>query len=285
MNDEENELPEPPDGEDEENGNGQTPPSLEALLPRLYRDPRYMLIGKNERFGRALIAFIESCTVLSATGDLRGQMLLNREFEMEGRPDGERPYGRTSLVDHYLDRSEEHPSFSDEEFSALREESWLYYVRRNFMMLLEEYALARDDAEHNLSLWHLIDRSDASEGAKWSYLKWWPWIERDRALAQALVDLEEHPDHAATELYRAHRGILQFGERYQEEYAQEEGDGQTLCTHMAGHLTALTEVLRRDRNLPVSLDEQLDEAEGRGDTEEVERIRREMIRRTMEGEE
>ena len=278
MNGEDNDVTGPP--EEEENGQGLA--SLEALLPRLYRDPRYMLIGKSERFGRSLIAFIESCTVLSATGDMRGQMLLNREFEMEGRPDGERPYGKSSLVEYYLDRSDEQPSFSDEEFTALREESWLYYVRRNFLMLLEEFARARDDAEHNLSLWHLLDRSDASEAAKWSYLKWWPWIERDRALAQALVELEEHPDHAAAELYRAKRAILQFGERYEEQYAQEEGDGQTLCTHMAGHLTALTDVLRRDRNLPVSLDEQLDEAEGRGDTEEVERIRREMIRRAME---
>ncbi len=257
--------------------------TLEDLLQRLYRDPRYMLIGKTERFGRTLIAFIENCTVLSATGDIRGQMLLNSEFELQGRPDGERPYQMESLVDYYLDRQEEQLSFTDDEFVALRDESWLYYVRRNFLLLLGEYPLARDDAEHNLSLWHLIDRSDASEAGKWSYLKWWPWIERDRAVAQALTDLDNgDPDHAATELYRAHRAILQFGERYEEQYAQEEGDGQTLCRHMAGHLEALAEVLRRDRDLPTSLDEQLDQAEARGDTEEVERLRAEMIRRTME---
>jgi hypothetical protein len=121
---------------------------------------------------------------------------------------------------------------------------------------------------------------------KWSYLKWWPWIERDRALAQALVDLENgEAEHAATELYRAQRAIVPFGERYAEQYAQEEGDGQSLAGHMAGHLGAIAEVLRRERGLPLSVDEQLDQAEARGDAEEVEQLRNEMIRRTMEGEE
>jgi len=273
-----------PESNEENEGDGRQV-TLEILLQRLYRDPRYMLIGKNERFGRTIISFIESCTVLSATGDLRGQLLLNREFERQGRPDGERPYDKESLLDYYLDRREELHSFSDDEFVALRDESWLYYVRRNFMMLLEDYPLARDDAEHNLGLWHLIDRSDASEAAKWSYLKWWPWMERDRALAQALTDLEGgQPEQAAADLYRAQRAILQFGERYLEQYAQEEGDGQQLCTHMAGHVSAIADVLRRDRHLPLSLDEQLDQAEARGDAEEVERVRNEMIRRTMEGE-
>jgi hypothetical protein len=51
---------------------------------------------------------------------------------------------------------------------------------------------------------------------------------------------------------------------------------------MAQHLSALVELLRRDRDLPVSLDEQLDDAETRGDAEEVERLRNEMIRSAME---
>jgi hypothetical protein len=29
------------------------------FIQRLYRDPRYLLIGKIERFGRELIAFVE----------------------------------------------------------------------------------------------------------------------------------------------------------------------------------------------------------------------------------
>jgi hypothetical protein len=230
-----------------------------------------------------LLSFIENCTLISAIGDIRGQTLLNSEFETHGRPDGERPYGKDSLLDHHLDTRGEKLVLSDDDLSALRDESWLYYVRRNFFFLLEEWASARDDAEHNLGIWDIIECSEANETAKWASLKWWPWMERDRAVGQALSDLEhERPDHAATELYRASRGIQQFGERYQDQYAQEEGDTREICTHMAQHLSALVELLRRDRDLPVSLDEQLDDAETRGDAEEVERLRNEMIRSAME---
>lgn len=269
--------------EPEESDETQPQLTVELLVQRLYRDPRYMLIGKTERFGRELLSFIENCTLLSATGDIRGQTLLNSEYEMQGRPDGERPYGKDSLLSYYLDQDGEQLLLSDEDLSALRDESWLYYVRRNFFFLLEEWASARDDAEHNLGIWDIIARSQAIETAKWASLKWWPWIARDRAVGQALSDLEQgHPDHAAAELYRTTRAIQQFGERYQEQYAQEEGDTREICLHMAQHLGALVELLRRDRNLPTSLDEQLDDAESRNDAEELERLRTEMIRKTME---
>jgi hypothetical protein len=174
---------------------------------------------------------------------------------------------------------------SDEELAALRDESWQYYVRRGFLFLLGRYDQARDDAEHNLGIWNVVDQSGAGDEAKWSYLKWWPWIERDRAIAQALWDLQQrNTDHAATELYRARRTIEQFGERHADQYAREEGDGRSLCSQMAQHVSALVELLRREQALPVSLEEQLDAAQQRGDEEEVERLRGEMIRRATDEE-
>jgi hypothetical protein len=272
--------------EPEEHQEGQHQLTLDVFVQRLYRDPRYMLIGKTERFGRELISFVEGCTVLSATGEVRGQLLLNSEFELRGRPDGERPYDKDSLLDLYQESREKQLSLSEDDFSALRDESWLYYIRRNFGFLLGDYLLARDDAEHNLGIWHIVERTDADEPTRWSYLKWWPWIERDRAIAQALWYVEQgETQQAATELYRAEHAIEQFGQRYAEQYAQEEGEGSALPAHMAGHVRALVEILRRHHDLPLSLEEQLDLAEARGDTEEVERLRAEMIRRAMgEGE-
>ena len=269
--------------EPEEHLEGQRHLTLDVFVQRLFRDPRYMLIGKTERFGRDLMSFVEGCTVLSATGDVRGQLLLNSEFELRGRPDGERPYGKDSLLDMHLEARQQQVSLSEEEFAALRDESWLYYIRRNFGFLLGEYALARDDAEHNLGIWDLVERSDAEEQLKWSYLKWWPWMERDRAVAQALWHVEQKElQQAATELYQAQRNIEQFGNRHEEEYAQEEGEGSALASHMAQHVRALVEILRRDHKLPLSLEERLDLAEEKGDSEEVERLRGEMIRRAME---
>ena len=272
------------DREDEDReGPGKLSPRVQGFMQRLYRDPRYVLIGKVERFGRELISFVEGCTLLSALGEVRGQALLNAEYEQRGRPDGERPYGAESLLDFHLSSGEtERKQLGDEDLAALREESWQYYVRRNFSFLLEEYSQAREDAEHNLGIWNLIDQSEAGEASKWSYLKWWPWIERDRAIAQALWDCQlGQAEHAATELYRSQRGIEQFGERYAEQYAQEGEEGGSLCGQMKQHIAALVELLREDQELPVSLEERLDEASARGDMEELERLRREMIRRAV----
>lgn len=267
----------------EEQEGGQTQLSVEVLMQRLFRDPRYLLIGKAERYGRPMISFIENCTLLSSTGEVKGQLLLNSEYGTTGRPDGERPYGYDSLLDYQQDRTAGQVALSDDELGALRDESWLYYVRRNFHFLLEDWAAARDDAEHNLGIWQLVEQSVASDAAKWNYLKWWPWMERDRAIGAALWAVQHGQlEQAATELHRAQRGIEQFGERYREQFAQEEGDGRELCLHMAKHLSALTGILRRDNSLPLSLDEQLDLAEARGDAEEVERLRNEMIKRAME---
>lgn len=262
-------------------------PAVQAFLQRLYRDPRYLLIGKVERFGRQRIAFVEGCSLVSATGEVRGQALLNDEFELRGRPDGERPYDAESLLDHLRALSAgPEETVGQEELTALRDESWQYYVRRNFAFLLEDFEQARDDAEHNLGIANLIADSQLAEADKWSYLKWWPWIERDRAIAQALLDLEQGAaEHAATELYRAQRSIEQFGQRHAEEYGQEEGDTRSMCPHLQQHIGALVELLRKEERLPVSLEEQLDEATDRDDQEEVERLRSEMIRRAMgEGE-
>jgi hypothetical protein len=213
------------------------------FLQRLYRDPRYLLIGKIERFGRELIAFVEGCTIISATGEVRGQALINSEYEITGRPDGERPHHHESLVDYYLSpEGKAAAALGDDDFLLLREESWQYYVRRNFSFLLGDYPQARDDAEHNLAIWNLLEQSQVSEEAKWSYLRWWPWIERDRAIAEALLSLQhEQPEQAAAELYRAQRAVAQYGERHADRYAQEEGDSKDLCLHMGQHIASLVE--------------------------------------------
>lgn len=268
----------------EEQGRETLPTTIRAFLQRLFRDPRYLLVDKIERFGRERISFIEACTTISPTGEVRGQALLSREYELTGRPDGERPYGEESLLDFYLRaRSGETIALSEGELAGLREESWQYYVRRNFHFLFEDFHRAREDAEHNLGIWNLIDRSDIGEDSKWTYLKWWPWIERDRAMAQALRDVEhDELEQAAAELYRAQRSIEQFGKERAEQYAQEEGDNRELCHHMGQHVAALVELLRRDKDLPISWEEKFDQAAASGDEAEINRLREEMIRRAVD---
>jgi hypothetical protein len=262
----------------------QLPGTLRAFFQRLYRDPRYVLLDKVERFGRERFAFMETSTLLSPTGEVRGQAHLSQEFMRNGRPDGERPYGEDSVFDSLSrTRSGDVVELSDEDLVALRDESWQYYVRRNFCFLLEDHYQAREDAEHNLGICDLISRSGVGDAAKWSYVRWWPWIERDRAIAQAMLDLDRgEAQEAATGLYRAQRAIEQFGEKHTGQYADEEGGSEDLCTHMRQHIGILVDLLRRDSGLPVSLEEQFDHAAAEGNRAEMDRIRGEMIRRAVD---
>jgi len=270
--------------DDAEETMAKLPARVQTFIERLFRDPRYLLVGKAERLGQQRISLVEACTVLSATGEVRGQLLLNCEYELEGRPDGERPYGHRSLVDYYLSPAGGASTpLTEEDLALLREESWLHYVRRNFAFLLGDFGLAREDAEHNLAIWNLVEQAQVSDGSKWTYMRWRPWIERDRAIAETLWNLQQgQADQAATELYRGQRNIEQYGQRYAEQYAQEEGEGKMLCEQMHQHLAALVELLREEGAIPVSLEERLDEATARGDADEVERVRAEMIRRAVD---
>lgn len=259
--------------------------AVEALISRLFRDPRYVPIGKVDRFGGEKIAFVEVCAVLSPTGEPRGQYLLNQKYELGGRPDGERPYGAESLLDYYQAQltNRQQSSLTKEDHVRMREESWQYYVRRNFHFLMEDFERARQDAEHNLGLWELIDRYGMEDPDRWEFLRWWPWIERDRAVATALGDVERGDlEAAAMELYRAAKAIDHFGVQHEAPYAMEPEAQRDLCQTMRDHICALTEVLRKEYDMPICLEEQVDLALERGDAGEVERLREEMIRRVME---
>jgi hypothetical protein len=259
---------------------------IEELLLQLFRDPRYVLRERTESFGDPRLAYMEMCMVISATGDVIGQTLLHREFRERGRPDGERPHGHDSLLDYYQHEQSQNrvPVLSHEACARIREESWQYYVRRNFHFQLKDFTLAREDGEHNLELCNLMQRYAVDETDRWALLRWWPWIERDRAMAAALELAEaEQLDMAAAELYRAAKAIDQYAAEHAAQYAAEGEDGTRLCPAMRSHVEALTALLREDASLPVSADERLDEALASGDQEEAERLRRAMMKDLLTG--
>ena len=252
---------------------------VRQLVEELFTDPRYLLRGEAERFEDKRLAFSEVCPLLSATGEPIGQLLLSREYGRRGRPDGERPHEQESLLDFYHDQLDQGhlPALTKEAAGALREESWQYYIRRNFYFQLGEYDNARADAEHNLGLLDLLQTYAADEADKWSMARWWPWIERDRAIAAALAALEQEDLlTTASELYRAEKSIREFGEQHAERYAQEDGD--KLAPAMISHIARIAELLREEEGLPEAPEERLERAVEAGDAEEIERLRREMER-------
>ena len=82
------------------------------------------------------------------------------QLEWDGRPDGVRPKECASLLEYYLDklaRSQEQDGIDS--FTLSRDDCWdlaqeamKFYWRRISFFELKEYALAEQDARHNLSI-------------------------------------------------------------------------------------------------------------------------------------
>lgn len=83
------------------------------------------------------------------------------QMELEGRPDGRKPHGSDSELDHQLERLRNYEEatgassgfvVSPPECQALREEAVQYYHRYVALMVLGEYERVRQDVLRNLKL-------------------------------------------------------------------------------------------------------------------------------------
>ncbi len=167
------------------------------------------------------------------------------QMEETGRPDGQRPYGRESLLDYYLGLLQEHKAKypSDTEFrldredcAALNGETMQFYQRRICFFQLGEYEAMARDAGHNLHVMDLIrdyaeDEEDraASEQFRPFVLMHWTQARALQKLKrkdydEALARIEEGVEAIRTFLEQHHRdemtedpGEIQFLKSWSEE--------------------------------------------------------------------
>ncbi len=121
------------------------------------------------------------------------------QWEYEGRPDGRRPRGFTSLLDYYRHRLEEVRRRADEgavlrlgkaEVEEMGEELMDYYQRRVLFFRLGEYERARRDAEHNLALMDIIRNHSEEPELILEHEKWRPFVTMDKARAGAMLSCQ-----------------------------------------------------------------------------------------------
>lgn len=152
------------------------------------------------------------------------------QMETVGRPDGIRPFGRESLLDHYRQTAEEHRArtgwyegfeLSTSDCAALRQESLQYYHRRITRMALQDYAGAVQDADHNLSILELL-KAFARDREDWlASDQYRPFIMSHRVQALALMHLSGQEDVKAA-FVEVERGIRQVKEIFAEQQRLDE---------------------------------------------------------------
>lgn len=133
------------------------------------------------------------------------------QYEMDGRPDGIRPFAKNSVLEEYLSRLEAFKAangtdrgfvVSHRDFMELQEEGILYYYRYLVLFQIGDFARTARDTEHNLKICDLVDCYVESEKDKNELLQYRPYITRIFAISKAMISLYQ-------ELKSAARGIIE----------------------------------------------------------------------------
>ena len=100
------------------------------------------------------------------------------QMNVEGRPDGKRPFGHSSLLDYYRarllkyvaahDGSDEGFKLKGEDCARLQLEALQYHHRYICLLQLEDYARVIRDAERNLAVFDFVSKHAEGEELAWS---------------------------------------------------------------------------------------------------------------------
>jgi hypothetical protein len=185
----------------------------------------------------------------------------------DGRPDGERPFGQNSLLDHLLRLTESQPEakIDAEMWSELDREVMQFYHRRRALLILGSrtqtdgrdseavgyYERAVRDANHNLAIMDFITAHSSDDEYVQGHERYRPFVLMHRTLAEAQMDLIHEDIDEAIERLKAGQSAI---ETHHREYGEAEVGEQDPAL---AHLRALEQQIRRQHHIDKTLREQL----------------------------
>ncbi len=169
--------------------------------------------------------------ILGTDGVVRIQMRVELgliQMETVGRPDGQRPGGRESLLNRHKKELQRYEScngttlgfsLSPEESNELRNEASLFYRRYVALFVLEEYADVARDTSHNLEVFdlcrdHALERED-----QLALEEFRPYVLMMDARARAYAAMQQ--GEASSALAHVNRGTMAVNDHFAR-YGQDE---------------------------------------------------------------
>jgi len=122
------------------------------------------------------------------------------QYELDGRPDGQKPFDRESVLDEFEHRRDEYRretgtydgfELSHEDFVLLQEEGVLNYYRYLLLFQINDFERVERDTSHNLEICDLVERFAPSEDDKAALLQHRPYILRMNRMAKAMILVRE----------------------------------------------------------------------------------------------
>ena len=197
------------------------------------------------------------------------------QYELEGRPDGLRPHGMESALEHHLQRLNQ-AKFSGreadfrldpEECRELFHEGTLYYFRYVRLFQLKDWARTVRDTSRNLRAFDLLHRYARREEDQQFLEKWRPYILRVYASAAAMLEVDKGAYDEASRITR---------ETIRKIESLDDLEDETFRFERERSITALRELESQiQKNRPLSELEKLEHQLRRAiDTQEFERAAR-----------
>jgi hypothetical protein len=131
------------------------------------------------------------------------------QYELDGRPDGKKPFGRETALEEYQARLESYRSShgSDEgftlthdDFANLQGEGVLFYFRYLVLFQIGDFVRTSRDTEHNLNLFEMAEKYMESEDDRKELLQYKPYVLRMNAIARAMISLHKEMKTAAEDI-------------------------------------------------------------------------------------
>ena len=133
------------------------------------------------------------------------------QYELDGRPDGKRPFGGESVLDEYLRRLDNYVEthatdkgfvITHDDFLLLHSEAIIYYFRYLVLFQIGDFIRTARDTEHNLKICDLVEDFSDSEEDKREILQYRPYIIRMNAIARAMISLNSGMKDAAENILK-----------------------------------------------------------------------------------
>ncbi len=201
------------------------------------------------------------------------------QMNAAGRPDGKRPFGRESLLQHYrarLERYRRTHGASDDGFALkaddcakLQQEAIQYHHRYICLFQLEDYPGVVRDTERNLEVFSFVNEYAESDELAWSLLQFCPQLLMMRIRAKGMLALRGEKHEEAVEVIED--GLDEIRNFYRQHARQD-------LMEQSGEITSLESWLREIHSKrPLSqrekLEHALDDAVRREDYEKAAQVR------------
>ncbi len=201
------------------------------------------------------------------------------QMNATGRPDGKRPFGHESLLQHYQARLEKyrrtHGASDDgftltaEDCAKLQQEAIQYHHRYICLFQLEDYAGVIRDTERNLQVFDFVSKYTESDELAWSLRQFCPQLLMMRIRAKGTLALRDGKHAEAVEVIE--NGLDEIRSFYRQHSRQD-------LLEQSGELHSLEAWLQEIHSKrPLSerekLEHALDEAVRREDYEKAAQVR------------